>query len=79
MKLSSEENKVTFMVAKNANKVSVAQAIKEIYNIKAEKVNIVNVHAKTKRMGRYVGKTNTVRKAIVTLPEGQEINLYPEV
>ena len=79
MKLSSDENKVTFMVAKNANKVSVAQAIKEIYNIKAEKVNIVNVHAKTKRMGRYVGKTNTVRKAIVTLPEGQEINLYPEV
>jgi GTP-binding protein Era len=36
MKLSSEENKVTFMVAKNANKVSVAQAIKEIYGISAK-------------------------------------------
>ena len=65
MKLSSDENKVTFMVAKNANKVSVAQAIKEIYNIKAEKVNIVNVHPKTRRVGRYEGKTNAYKKAIV--------------
>ena len=76
MKLQSDENKITFMVAKNANKISVAQAIKEIYNIKAEKVNIVNVHPKTKRLGKYVGKTNAVRKAIVKLPEGQSIDLF---
>ncbi len=75
MKLS-EENKVTFEVSKNANKISVAQAINEIYGIKPEKINIVNVHPKKKRMGRFVGKTNAVKKAIVTLPEGQTIDIF---
>ena len=76
MKLQSDENKITFMVAKNANKISVAQAIKEIYGFNPVKINIVNVRPKDKRVGRYVGKTNAVRKAIVKLPEGKEINLY---
>ena len=78
MRQNSEDNKITFEVAKGANKTAVAQAIQEIYNIKPEKVNIVNVRPKTKRMGRYVGKTNAVRKAVVTLPEGQNINLFDE-
>ncbi len=75
MRLTSDENKVTFVVAKDANKVSVAQAIKEIYNVKVEKVNIVNVHPKTKRVGRYEGKTNAYKKAIVTLPAGESIDV----
>lgn len=78
MRQNSEDNKITFEVAKDANKTAVAQAIQEIYNIKPEKVNIVNVHPKTKRMGRYVGKTNAVRKAVVKLPEGQDITLFDE-
>ena len=76
MKMSNDENKMTFIVAKNANKVSVAQAIKEIYGITAEKVNIVNVHPKTKRVGRYEGKTNAYKKAIVKLPEGTMIDIF---
>ena len=76
MKMSDAENKITFVVAKSANKVSVAQAIREIYNIKPEKVNIVNVHPKVKRVGRYQGKTNAYKKAIVTLPAGQSIDLF---
>jgi large subunit ribosomal protein L23 len=76
MKMSDGENKITFVVAKDANKASVAQAIKEIYNIKVEKVNIVNVHPKTKRVGRFTGKTNAYKKAIVKLPEGQSINVF---
>ncbi len=76
MKQGAEENKYFFEVAKGANKTEVAIAIEEIYKIKPEKVNIVNVHPKAKRMGRYVGKTNAVRKAIVKLPEGQEIELF---
>ncbi len=77
-KQNAEENKIAFEVKKGANKTSVAQAIEEIYGIKPEKVNILNVHPKEKRMGRYVGKTNAVRKAVVTLPEGQNINLFDE-
>ncbi|MBQ9328599.1 MAG: 50S ribosomal protein L23 [Solobacterium sp.] len=76
MKQNSEDNKITFEVAKGANKTAVAQAIQEIYGIKPEKVNVVNVRPKTKRMGRYVGKTNAVRKAVVKLPEGQDISLF---
>ncbi len=76
MKLSSDENKVTFEVARDANKVSVKQAIKEIYNISAEKVNIVNQHSKSKRVGKYEGMTKAIKKAIVTLPEGQSIDLF---
>lgn len=72
----SDENKITFMVAKDANKVSVAQAIQEIYHIKPEKVNIVNVHPKIRRVGRYSGKTNAYKKAIVKLPEGQSIDIF---
>lgn len=76
MKMSSDENKIAFVVAKGANKVSVAQAVKEIYGITAEKVNIVNVHPKTKRVGRYEGKTNAYKKAIVKLPEGASIDIF---
>lgn len=71
-----EENKVTFEVAKGSNKTAVALAIKEIYGITPEKVNIINVHPKKKRMGVYQGKTNAVRKAIVKLPEGQTIDFF---
>ena len=78
MRQNGEDNKITFEVAKDANKTAVAQAVQEIYNIKPEKVNIVNVRPKTKRMGRYVGKTSAVRKAIVKLPEGQDISLFDE-
>ena len=76
MKMSSDENKIAFVVDKGANKVSVAQAIREIYGITAEKVNIVNVHPKTRRVGRYQGKTNAYKKAIVKLPEGTSIDIF---
>ena len=76
MKLSSEQNKVTFEVSRDANKISVKQAIKEIHNISAEKVNIVNQHPRPKRVGRYEGMTKAVKKAIVTLPEGQKIDIF---
>lgn len=71
-----EENKFTFEVAQGANKTEVKQAVESIFEVKVEKVNIVNVKPKTKRVGRYVGKTNRVRKAIVTLAEGSTIGIF---
>ena len=68
--LQQTENKYTFDVDLNANKTEVKQ--------KVESVNIMNVRPKTKRMGRYVGKTNKRRKAIVKLKEGFEIDLFGE-
>ena len=78
MKYMDADNKVTFEVAKGANKVLVAQAVESIFGVDVEKVNIVNVKPKTKRMGRYVGKTKAIRKAYVKIKAGQDINLFGE-
>lgn len=76
--LQQKENKYTFDVDVHANKVEVKEAVERMFDVKVESVNIMNVRAKTKRMGRYVGKTNKRRKAIVKLKEGYEINLFGE-
>jgi large subunit ribosomal protein L23 len=75
MQMQSTDNKFTFEVAKGANKTQVRQAIEEIFSVKVEKVNIVNVRPRSKRVGKYTGTTSAVRKAIVKLAEGQTINL----
>ena len=63
--LKEKENSITFSVDVKANKVQIKQAIEKIFNVKVESVNTVNVRPKKKRVGRYVGKTNKVKKAIV--------------
>lgn len=78
MKNMDADNKVTFEVAKGSNKTEIKQAVEEIFNVKVEKVNVLNVKPKTKRMGKYIGKTKAVRKAIVKIAEGQDINLFGE-
>lgn len=78
MRAMDEDNKVTFEVAKNTNKVQIKLAVEEIFNVKVEKVNIVNVKPKAKRMGKYEGTTKAVKKAIVKIAKGQEINLFGE-
>ena len=78
MKYMDADNKVTFEVAKGANKVLVAQAVESIFGVDVVAVNVVNVKPKTKRMGKYVGKTKAVRKAYVKIAEGQDINLFGE-
>ena len=68
-------NVITFSVDTKANKTQIKQAIEKIFNVKVESVNTVNVKPKKKRVGRYVGKTNRVKKAIVKLKEGSSIEL----
>jgi large subunit ribosomal protein L23 len=75
MQLQEADNKFTFEVAKGANKTQVRQAVEEIFNVKVEKVNILNVRPKSKRVGKYSGTTSAVRKAVVKLAQGQTINL----
>ena len=73
--LAQNYNTITFSVATDANKVQIKQAVEKIFNVKVESVNTVNVKPKKKRVGRYVGKTNKVKKAIVKLSEGSSIEL----
>ncbi len=70
-----EENVYTFEVDFRANKIEVKQAIEEIFDVKVERVNVINCKAKKRRVGRYEGKTNRVRKAIVKLAEGSKIDV----
>ena len=73
-----DNNTVVFEVKKGVNKVYVRKAIEEIYNVKVERVNVVNCRPKTKRVGRYVGKTNACKKAYVKLANGHHITILED-
>ena len=69
-------NKVTFEVVKGVSKIEIAKAVEAAFNVEVVKVNTMNCKPKTKRVGRYVGKTSAVHKAIVKIKEGQTIELF---
>ncbi len=71
----AESNTIVFSVDTKANKTQIKQAIEAIFNVKVESVNTLNAPTKRKRVGRYVGRTNKVKKAIVKLAEGSSIEL----
>ena len=73
-----DENKYTFDVDVHSNKIEIRQAVEKLFNVKVESVHTINVKPKTKRLGKYVGKTNKRRKAIVKLAEGHKIDLFGE-
>ncbi|MBP0977125.1 MAG: 50S ribosomal protein L23 [Oscillospiraceae bacterium] len=64
-----QSGKYTFKVDKNANKIEIADAVEKLFDVKVAKVNTLNCNGRTKRVGRYVGKTADWKKAIVTLKE----------
>ena len=71
-----DEKKYTFEVDTRANKTLVKQAVEAAFGVKVEKVNIMNVKPKFKRMGKYGGYTNKRRKAIVKLTQdSKEIHI----
>ena len=68
-----EEGKYTFEVGKGCNKLEVKMACEKLFNVKVDKVNIMNVKPKARRVGRYTGLTAAKKKAIVKLAEGHKI------
>ena len=73
-----ELNKYTFEVAKDANKIEIAQAIEKVFDVKVTKVNTLNTKPKPKRVRYQLGKTRSWKKAIVTLAEGDSIELFAQ-
>ena len=71
-----EEGKYVFVVAKSANKIEIAKAVKEVFGKKVVNVNTVNVLGKKKRMGRTSGKRPDYKKAIVKLAPGESIEFF---
>ena len=73
--LLSEQNKVVFKVALDATKDEIAAAVEELFKVNVLKVNTVVTKGKTKRFRGVVGRRSDVKKAIVTLAEGQSIDV----
>ncbi|MGH6986863.1 MAG: 50S ribosomal protein L23 [Caulobacteraceae bacterium] len=71
----AEQNKVVFKVARHAGKEQIAAAIEELFRVKVVKVNTLNQKGKLKRFRGRLGRRSDVKKAIVTLEEGQSIDI----
>ena len=71
----SELNKVVFRVADDASKDEIAAAVEELFKVNVLKVNTMVTKGKVKRFRGVVGKRSDVKKAIVTLAEGQSIDV----
>ncbi len=72
-------NKVGFVVRSDANRLQIKRAVESALKVRVERVNVLNVAGKTKRLGRHVGKRSNWKKAIVTLKEGEKLELYESV
>ena len=69
-------NKVCFEVRKDANKIEIKKAIEEILKVKVNSVNVIRAEGKKKHLGRFEGRRNSWKKAIVTLNAGEKLNLF---
>jgi large subunit ribosomal protein L23 len=74
--LKDEHNQVSFQVAMDANKIEVRQAVEAIFKVKVTDVRTLVVFGKEKRMGRYLGRRPSWKKAVVTLGQGSKIDLF---
>ena len=73
--IASNERTYVFKVDVKANKSQIKDAIEKIFKVKVTSVKTMNVKPKKRRVGRYTGLTNRSKKAIVTLADGQTIDL----
>jgi large subunit ribosomal protein L23 len=70
-----KDNKYLFHVARDANKIQIKEAVEDIYKVKVIKVNTVTMAGKWRRVRYEAGKTPDWKKAIVTLKEGDKIEV----
>ena len=73
-----EKNQYSFIVDRHSDKLAIKTAIEYLFNVKVIKINTCNLPRKKKRVGKYVGWKAQYKKAIVSLAEGDIINLFTE-
>jgi large subunit ribosomal protein L23 len=73
-----ENNQYSFIVNPKSNKLAIKLAIEDLFDVTVLKINTCNMPRKKKRMGKYIGWKPQFKKAIVTLSEGDTINLFTE-
>lgn len=76
-------NRVAFIVDKRANKIQIKRAVKELYGVNVADVNTMNYSGKNKsrytKAGFISGRTNAVKKAVITLAAGEVIDFYSNI
>lgn len=77
-KMQEVQNKYTFIVAKDANKIEIRNAVESFFDVKVDKVATVNYEGQAKRVGKYLGKKSDYKKAVITLKGDKKINYYEE-
>ena len=77
--LIKAKNKYAFEVAKQANKIQVKKAVETAFKVKVNSVNVLTVPGKTRRVGRQLVLTQSWKKAIVTLRQGDKIEFFEGV
>lgn len=73
--LLSEHNQVTFRVPMDANKIEVRKAVETVFGVKVTSVNTLITKGKSKRFRGRMGRRADVKKAIVTLADGDSIDI----
>lgn len=73
-----ENNQYSFIVDRYSDKISIKLAIESLFDVKVIKINTCRLPRKQKRVGKYIGWKPQYKKAIVTLSEGDVINLFTE-
>jgi large subunit ribosomal protein L23 len=74
--LGEEKDAFTFIVAQDANKLEIRRAVEELFDVKVRSVNTMRYRGKLRRIGRSIGRRPGYKKAIVTLAEGERIDVY---
>jgi len=73
--LVAEENKIIFRVAMTATKPAIKEAVENLFKVDVTKVNTILVKGKTKRFRGQTGRRSDYKKAIVTLKDGQSVDI----
>jgi large subunit ribosomal protein L23 len=73
-----ENNQYSFFVNPSSDKLTIKTAIEYLFDVKVIKINTCHLPKKKKRVGKYIGWKSHYKKAIVTLSEGDTINLFAE-
>jgi large subunit ribosomal protein L23 len=79
LNLRERGNCVAFRVAQNADKIQIKRAVEELFKVKVVGVRTMVMRGKTKRLGRFEGQRPSWKKALVTLRDGDHIELFEKV
>ena len=74
--LQAEQNKYTFEVHRDATKIDIRNAVEQMFDVSVKSVRTMNCLGKERRVGRSTGRRRDWKKAIVTLAEGETIDMY---